>query len=198
MRSRLLERAFTNSAARLKQGQAQYTIMCAEDGGTIDDLIVYRLGPERYMLCVNASNIDVDREWIVELNGGRAKFEDVSDATALIAVQGPVAVAILATLADFPIADVPRFGVASGRVAGITCLAARTGYTGEDGFELFVDNAGARRIVRGDSRRRRRRRCEAVSDSARAIRCGSKRACRSTATNSIAIRRRSKRAWRHS
>jgi len=141
-----LERAFSNSAARIKLGQAQYTIMCAEDGGTIDDLIVYRLGHERYMLCVNASNIDVDREWIVELNGGRAKFEDVSDATALIAVQGPVAVAILATLAEFPIADVPRFAVAEGLVAGIRCLAARTGYTGEDGFELFVDNAGAREL----------------------------------------------------
>ena len=141
-----LERAFTNSAARLKDGQAQYTIMCAEDGGTIDDLIVYRLGPERYMLCVNASNIDVDREWIVELNGGRAKFEDVSDATALIAVQGPVAVAILATLAEFPIADVPRFGIARGTVAGTACLAARTGYTGEDGFELFVNNRGARHL----------------------------------------------------
>ena len=136
----MLERGFTNSAARLKEGQAQYTIMCAEDGGTIDDLIVYRLGAERYMLCVNASNIDVDRDWLVELNGGRAKFEDVSDATSLIAVQGPVAVAILATLADFAIADVPRFAVASGQVAGITCLAARTGYTGEDGFELFVDD----------------------------------------------------------
>jgi aminomethyltransferase len=141
-----LERAFTNSAARLKPGDAQYTIMCAEDGGTLDDLIVYRLGAERYMLCVNASNIEADREWIVELNGGRARFEDVGDATALIAVQGPVAVAILATLADFPIADVPRFAVASGQVAGITCLAARTGYTGEDGFELFVETAGARQL----------------------------------------------------
>ena len=141
-----LERAFTNSAARLKEGHAQYTIMCAENGGTIDDLIVYRLGPERYMLCVNASNIAADREWLLELNRGRGKFEDVSDATALIAVQGPCAVAILATLADFPIADVARFGVAGGQIAGITCLAARTGYTGEDGFELFVDNAGARQL----------------------------------------------------
>ncbi|MGC2445533.1 glycine cleavage system aminomethyltransferase GcvT [Candidatus Binatus sp.] len=141
-----LERAFTNSASRLKLGQAQYTIMCAEDGGTIDDLIVYRLEPERYMLCVNASNIEADREWLVELNGGRAKFEDVSDATALIAVQGPVAVAILATLADFPIADLPRNGICGGEVAGIACLAARTGYTGEDGFELFVDNDGAREL----------------------------------------------------
>jgi aminomethyltransferase len=141
-----LERAFTNSAARLKEGQAQYTIMCTEDGGTIDDLIVYRLGPERYMLCVNASNIEVDREWLLELNGGRATFKDVSDATSLIAVQGPVAVAILATIADFAIADLPRFSVATGQVAGVTCLAARTGYTGEDGFELFVDNAGARQL----------------------------------------------------
>lgn len=141
-----LERAFTNSAARIKQGRAQYTIMCAEDGGTIDDLIVYRLGAERYLLCVNASNIDVDREWLLELNGGRAKFKDVSDATSLIAVQGPAAVAILAMIADFPIADVPRFGVAEGNVAGIMCLAARTGYTGEDGFELFVENAGAREL----------------------------------------------------
>jgi aminomethyltransferase len=141
-----LERAFTNSAARIREGQAQYTIMCAEDGGAIDDLIVYRLGAERYMLCVNASNIDVDRQWLLELNDGCAKFEDVSDATSLIAVQGPAAVAILAMIADFPIADVPRFGVAEGCVAGIMCLAARTGYTGEDGFELFVDNAGAREL----------------------------------------------------
>ena len=145
-----LERAFTNSASQLKVGQAQYTIMCADDGGTIDDLIVYRLGDERYMLCVNASNIDADRDWILELNGGRAAngstFDDLSDRTALVAVQGPRAIAILATIADFPIAKVPRFGVASGRVAGITCMAARTGYTGEDGFELFVENSGARQL----------------------------------------------------
>jgi aminomethyltransferase len=141
-----LERAFTNSASRLKDGQAQYTLMCAEDGGTIDDLIVYRLAAERYMLCVNASNIDVDREWILDLNRGAADFEDLSDATSLVAVQGPSAVSIMAALADFEIAKVARFGVASGQIAGITCLAARTGYTGEDGFELFVENAGARQL----------------------------------------------------
>jgi aminomethyltransferase len=141
-----IERAFTNSAARLKVGQAHYTLMCAEDGGTIDDLIVYRLGTERYMLCVNASNIATDRDWILGLNRGRAEFEDRSDATALVAVQGPSAAAILAALADFPIAKVARFGVASGQVAGITCLAARTGYTGEDGFELFVENTGAAQL----------------------------------------------------
>ena len=81
----LLERALTNSAARLREGQAQYTILCAPDGGTIDDLIVYRLGAERFMLCVNASNIDADREWLLSLNRHGAKFRDLSDETALIA-----------------------------------------------------------------------------------------------------------------
>lgn len=142
----LLERAFTNSAARLKEGQAQYTIMCAEDGGTLDDLIVYRLSAERYMLCVNASNIAADREWLRELNGGRAQFEDQSEATSLIAVQGPQAIAILQKLADFAISSVPRFGFVIGNIAGVQSLAARTGYTGEDGFELFLKNDGARKV----------------------------------------------------
>jgi aminomethyltransferase len=142
----LLERALTNSAARLTEGHAQYTIMCTEDGGTIDDLIVYRLGAERYMLCVNASNIARDREWLVELNQGRAEFKDESDATALVAVQGPRAVVILERIAEFPIGAIARFGVATGIVAGARCVVARTGYTGEDGFELFVDNAAAVRL----------------------------------------------------
>ncbi len=141
-----LERAFTNSAALLKVGQAQYTLMCAENGGTLDDLIVYRLETERYMLCVNASNIAADREWILGLNNGRAEFEDLSDATALVAVQGPSAVAILAGLANFDVAKVERFGAANGLIAGVACLAARTGYTGEDGFELFVEKAAARQL----------------------------------------------------
>ncbi len=142
----LLERALTNSAARLAEGRAQYTIMCTEDGGTIDDLIVYRLGAERYMLCVNASNIARDREWLLELNGGRAEFKDVSDSSSLVAVQGPRTVAILERIAEFPIGAIVRFGVASGKVAGTRCVVARTGYTGEDGFELFVDNAAAVRL----------------------------------------------------
>ncbi|HVN28034.1 MAG TPA: glycine cleavage system aminomethyltransferase GcvT [Candidatus Binataceae bacterium] len=134
----LLERALTNSAARLREGQAQYTLLCASDGGTIDDLIVYRLGAERFMLCVNAANIDADREQLLGLNRENADFRDVSDETALVAVQGPSAIAILKRLAAFPIDQVARFCVAEGEVAGVRCLAARTGYTGEDGFELFV------------------------------------------------------------
>ena len=135
----LLEHAFTNSAARLRDAQAQYTIMCAEDGGTIDDLIVYRRGDDDYLLCVNASNIAADWQWLTDLNRTTgAHLRDVSDETALVAVQGPKAAAILTSLADFPIADVPRFAMKEGNVAGTKCLAARTGYTGEDGFELFM------------------------------------------------------------
>src|SRR3984957_20860944 len=91
----LLERALTNSAARLVEGQAQYTIMCAEDGGTIDDLIVYRLAADHYMLCVNASNIAADWEWLTGLNRDGAIISDRSDEAALVAVQGPRAGAVL-------------------------------------------------------------------------------------------------------
>jgi glycine cleavage system T protein (aminomethyltransferase) len=141
----LLERALTNSAAGLKEGQAQYTLMCAEDGGTVDDLIVYRIGTDRYMLCVNASNTEADRRWLQRLNRAGAEFRDLSDETALVAIQGPKAAAILGAIACFPIAQVPRFAVARGEVGGVRCVAARTGYTGEDGFELFTDiDAGVR------------------------------------------------------
>ena len=142
----LLERTLTNSAARLRDGQAQYTLLCADDGGTIDDLIVYRLAAERYLLCVNASNIAADREWLESHNTAHAEFRDCSDETALIAIQGPRSVEILAGLADFPIAAVPRFHFAEGAVSGVRVLAARTGYTGEDGFELFAAHNDAPRL----------------------------------------------------
>jgi aminomethyltransferase len=142
----LLEHALTNSAARLVDGQAQYTLMCAEDGGTIDDLIVYRLAAERYMLCVNASNIAADREWLLELARGRTEFRDISDETALIAVQGPKSREILGGLAKIAIESIGRFRTAEGEVAGVRSLIARTGYTGEDGFELFTAAGDAERL----------------------------------------------------
>jgi aminomethyltransferase len=132
----LLERALTNSAARLDDGQAQYTIMCSEEGGTIDDLIVYRRHSDSYMLCVNASNITPDWEWLSS-HTGDAELRNVGDDTALVAVQGPSALQILQSLTTLPVDKVKRFHTAEGEVAGVRCLAARTGYTGEDGFELF-------------------------------------------------------------
>jgi aminomethyltransferase len=148
----LLEHALTNSAARLADGQAQYTLMCTPDGGTIDDLIVYRLGAERYMLCVNAANIDVDREWLDGLNRDGAELRDLSGETALIAIQGPKAHAILASITEpsldsIALDSIARFRIASGTVAGIeNCIVARTGYTGEDGFEVFLDAAHAEHL----------------------------------------------------
>jgi aminomethyltransferase len=142
----LLERALTNSAARLTDGQAQYTIMCAEDGGTIDDLIVYRLTPEHYMLCVNASNIAADWDWLVGLNREGAALSDRSDETALVAIQGPRASAILGRMTALPVASMGRFRVASGAVGGVESLIARTGYTGEDGFEVFCAAADGERV----------------------------------------------------
>jgi aminomethyltransferase len=139
----ILERTLTNSAARLRVGQAQYTILCAQDGGTIDDLIVYRLAEARYMLCVNAANIAADRAAFLELGADRANFRDLSDETALVAIQGPRAAELAAPLADFPLEQVARFAVAEGSVAGVRCIAARTGYTGEDGFEFFTAPPGA-------------------------------------------------------
>ncbi|HEV3112766.1 MAG TPA: glycine cleavage system aminomethyltransferase GcvT [Candidatus Binataceae bacterium] len=134
----LLERALTNSAVRLAEGQAQYTLACLESGGVIDDLIVYKLRPERYMLCVNAANIEADRDRLLELNSGRAEFRDISEQTALVAIQGPRALEILQSTTAVALAGIKRFRTASGPVAGVQCLIARTGYTGEDGFELFV------------------------------------------------------------
>jgi glycine cleavage system T protein (aminomethyltransferase) len=132
----LLERSMTNSAGRLADNQAQYTIMCAEDGGTIDDLIVYRLRADHFMLCVNASNIDVDWEWL-RTQESHPTLRNMSDETALIAVQGPKALSILNQLSSVPLGEIKRFHAAQAEIADIKCLAARTGYTGEDGFELF-------------------------------------------------------------
>ncbi len=133
----MLERTLTNSAARLVDGQAQYTIMCAPDGGTIDDLIVYRHSADRYMLCVNASNIATDWDWLAEHNRDGAVLRDHSEATALVALQGPLAAQVLTGVAKFPVASIKRFRFVEGEVAGVACMIARTGYTGEDGFELF-------------------------------------------------------------
>ncbi|HEY2525390.1 MAG TPA: glycine cleavage system aminomethyltransferase GcvT [Candidatus Binataceae bacterium] len=139
----LLERALSNSAARLEVGRAQYTLMCTPDGGTIDDLIVYRLGDARYMLCVNASNIAPDREWLLELGAKDAGFRNLSEETGLIAVQGPQTLEVLRPLASAPLDAMRRFAVTEAEVAGRRCVVARTGYTGEDGFELFTAAPGA-------------------------------------------------------
>jgi aminomethyltransferase len=128
----------TNDASKLADHRAQYTVTCHEHGGIVDDCIVYRFGPEHFRIVVNASNIAKDHDHFVRHASKHCTIENRSDAFALLAVQGPRAVTLVAELAGQALRDVPSFGMAQGKVAGVDVVAARTGYTGEDGFELFV------------------------------------------------------------
>ncbi len=134
-----LRRMLTNDPAMLAVGQAQYTLMCRPHGGVVDDLIAYRLGDEEYLLIVNASNTDKDYEWLAEHAGPGANVENISDASGLLALQGPEAQAVLQLLTDVDLSAVKYYHATRGEVAGIQGLISRTGYTGEDGFELMVD-----------------------------------------------------------
>ncbi len=129
---------FVTDVARVQIAQAQYTPMCFPHGGIVDDVIVYRLAEDRYFLCVNAANTETDCDWIVEYNYSRAEIINRSDAYSLIALQGPQSQAVLCKLTALDLTQIRRYWSARGEVAGVSGLIARTGYTGEDGFELFI------------------------------------------------------------
>ena len=142
-----LQRLVPNNVARLKDNQALYTQILRPDGGTLDDLIIYRLGENSYMVVVNAGTMEKDWAWFSEHATGDARLTltNVSHETGLIAIQGPRAQAILQTLTEVSLGDIAYYHCQSGAVAGIECLISRTGYTGEDGFELYcaADQVGA-------------------------------------------------------
>ena len=127
----------TNDAGTLALGQVQYSLLCYPHGGIVDDLTLYRLADDHYMLTVNASNIDKDWAWVTG-NGRGGAWTNVSEATGLIAVQGPKAEGLMQRLADRDVTRLLYYHFARGAVAGVPCLISRTGYTGEDGFELYV------------------------------------------------------------
>ena len=139
----LCQHVTTNDAAKLAVGAAQYTLWCDERGGTIDDTILYRLGAERYLFCVNASNAAICSAWITEQARAfpGARVVDRSDELGLIAVQGPRAAELLARAGGERATRLGRFQCGESSVAGVDVVAARTGYTGEDGFELFAATA---------------------------------------------------------
>jgi aminomethyltransferase len=127
-------------------GQAQYTAMCFPDGGIVDDLIVYRFAEDELLICVNASNREKDFAWMVDNNPcpDRASFEDEGEAWAQVAVQGRHAEATLQALTPVDLSGIGFYRMARGTVAGVDgCILARTGYTGEDGFEVFLPPSGA-------------------------------------------------------
>jgi len=139
---RALQRLTTNDVAALAVGQVQYSLVCAEDGGIVDDLTLYRLAPDHYMMTVNAANIEKDWAWVTGHLDGRVDARNVSAETGLIAVQGPGAEGLVGRLADLDVTAIGYYRVARGRVAGVPGLVSRTGYTGEDGFELYLPAAG--------------------------------------------------------
>jgi len=128
----VLQAALSNDLDRIGSGQAQYTLLTNEQGGIVDDLIVYELEPERFLLIVNASNRETDFEWLQEREVPGAEVRDVSDDYALLAVQGPRA------LERLGLPDAPAFTFAEGELDGVACTINRTGYTGEEGVELLV------------------------------------------------------------
>jgi aminomethyltransferase len=129
----------SNDVAKLTDGTGQYSLLPNERGGCVDDVILYRIGPEEFLMVVNAANHAKDVAWIESQNRFEASVEDETDATAMIAVQGPRAAQIVADLGDAPeaVRDAPLFGVVNLTIAGVPCVAARSGYTGEDGFEII-------------------------------------------------------------
>ena len=132
--------ALVSDPRRLVIGRAHYSMICQDDGGVIDDLIVYRLDAEAFLVVPNASNrITVAAELEHRLEGLEATLEDATMATSLVAVQGPRARSILATLTESDLDSLRYYAITRADVAGTPALVARTGYTGEDGFELFVD-----------------------------------------------------------
>jgi len=140
-----LDRLTTNAVADLGAHQAHYTLLLNRKGCVVDDLILYRLA-DRYLVVVNAANVAKDFEWISDHLPEDVDFRNVSDETALLAWQGPKAAEILAPLVDSDLSAVPAFGIAEARVAGVPAVLARTGYTGEDGFEIFVDATRAETV----------------------------------------------------
>ena len=136
----LVQQLITNDASKLATNQILYTPMCCENGTIVDDLLVYRLADDRFFLVVNASNTDKDFDWMKKVAAGfpRAEVKNVSGQWGQLALQGPKAQEILQPLADVDLNDIAYYWARPGtRVDGVPCLVSRTGYTGEDGFEIY-------------------------------------------------------------
>ncbi len=140
---RLLQHVTSNDVSRLQNGQAQYSALMLPNGAAIDDCIVHRFAPDQYLLCVNAANTDKDFAWIVECNSWGADVRNVSAEYAQIALQGPRALTILRKVAEGDPGDLKYYWFRHARCAGVDGLLARTGYTGEDGFEFYFSPASA-------------------------------------------------------
>lgn len=140
-----LQSMMTNDVSGMQDGQILYTLMCYPDGGVVDDLVIYRFSPERYLLIVNASNAAKDFAWLEDHRAARAvELVDRSEQLSLLALQGPKAQEILSDCTEFDLSRIQFFRFAEEvSIAGLSCLVSRTGYTGEDGFEICMRNEDA-------------------------------------------------------
>ena len=143
----LIQRVTSNDAAKLYDGKVQYSCLPNEDGGIVDDLLVYRIDEKTYMLVVNASNIEKDWNWISKYNTEGVEMKDISDRTSLLAVQGPKAAEALQGLTEIDLGSMEYYTFKKGKFAGIdNVLLSATGYTGAGGFEIYVDNKDAEQL----------------------------------------------------
>lgn len=135
-----LQKMMTNDISKIKNGAAQYTAMCYENGGTVDDLLVYKIDDNHYLLVVNASNTDKDYNWLESHLEGDVTLENLSEKTAQVAIQGPLAEKVLQKLSDNDLSQIGFFKFQHNAIInGKKALVSRTGYTGEDGFEVYCD-----------------------------------------------------------
>jgi aminomethyltransferase len=142
----LAQALFTNDVAGAELGRVRYGLLCLESGGAVDDVTLYRTGASEVLFCVNASNIAADRDWMHEIHArtrSRCEIADESDATALLAIQGPAALEIVAKLTPAGFVRPKIWHFAETRLGSLAVLLSRTGYTGEDGYEIFSNAAQA-------------------------------------------------------
>ena len=141
-REAFVDRITVNDVKALAVGQVQYSCMCKPHGGIVDDLLVYRFA-DKIMLVVNGANTAKDWDWVMENRRGNVKLEDRTDEITLLAVQGRMAQSLIQKLTDTDLSEIKYYWFTEGKVAGAPAIISRTGYTGEDGFELYVDNRDA-------------------------------------------------------
>ncbi|MES2761135.1 MAG: glycine cleavage system aminomethyltransferase GcvT [Bacteroidota bacterium] len=143
----LIQKVTSNDASVLTDGKAQYSCLPNNDGGIVDDLIVYRIDEKTYLLVVNASNIEKDWNWIEKHNSFGVDMKNISEETSLLAIQGPKAMETLQKLTDVKLADIPYYSFAKGKFNGIdNVVISNTGYTGAGGFEIYFKNEDAEKI----------------------------------------------------
>jgi aminomethyltransferase len=134
-----------NDVTQLTVGQVQYSAMCYPDGGIVDDLLIYRFA-DHYMMVVNAANLQKDFDWLRQHLIPEVKLSDISDKTALLAIQGPNSLAVLQQLTEVDLQQIPYYHFTTGQLAGFEMIISRTGYTGEMGFELYHQPAQSRQL----------------------------------------------------